>query len=513
MSWSDSNKDMSMHDIKSVPTSNSGPQASVKEGHMARAKPDILRDLSDEQMEAASRKLVRKLDVRLMAPLILMYIMNYLDRNAIAAARISGIVEDLDLTDSEFQTCVSILFVGYILMQVPSNLFLNKIGRPSLYLPACMIVWGVLCGAAGAVHNFGGLVAARFLLGFVEAAYFPGCMVCLTTWYTRKELAFRTALLYCGSLISGAFSGLIAAGITHDLDGALGLAAWRWLFIIEGAITVVIAFGVVLILPDFPINTKWLSDQERALATYRLFVDVGEEDWVSSEEESLFVGLKQCLGDYKTYVLIPLVFGVVSSGTINSYFPSVVSTLGYNRTNTLLLTAPPYLLSCIVALGVSLNADRTGERYFHFTLPVWVSIAGFIISAAAVNLPARYFAMMIMLPGVYTAFTLGLTWAANTIPRPPAKRAATLALCNACANCSSVYGPFMYPAFSAPRYGIAMGVNAGTALMSIIVATIFRLILKKLNRELDMAEGVVASGDEEGKGRDTSRARGFRYLL
>ena len=82
MSWSDSNKDMSMHDIKSVPTSNSGPQASVKEGHMARAKPDILRDLSDEQMEAASRKLVRKLDVRLMAPLILMYIMNYLDRYA-----------------------------------------------------------------------------------------------------------------------------------------------------------------------------------------------------------------------------------------------------------------------------------------------------------------------------------------------------------------------------------------------------------------------------------------------
>jgi hypothetical protein len=428
-------------------------------------------------------------------------------------------------------------------MQVPSNMFLNKIGRPSIYLPACMIVWvrtsaliapddtdqapqGILCGAAGAVQGFGGLVACRFLLGFVEAAYFPGCMVCLTTWYTKKELAFRTALLYCGSLISGAFSGLIAAGITHDLDGALALSAWRWLFIIEGAITVVIAFAVFFILPDFPINTRWLTDHERALATYRLYRDVGEEDWVSSEEESLFAGLKQTLHDRKTYLLIPLIFGVVSSGTINSYFPSVVATLGYSRTNTLLLTAPPYLLSCLVALGVSRNADRTGERYLHFTLPVWVSVAGFIISAAAVNLAARYFAMMIMLPGVYTAFTVGLTWAANTVPRPPAKRAALLALCNACANCSSVYGPFMYPAWTAPRYGIAMGVNAGTALASIGVATVFRGVLRRANRRMDLLEGVVGGdgeaeakevgvvgGEKDGERTEAGRARGFRYLL
>lgn len=280
----------------------------------------------------------------------------------------------------------------------------------------------------------------------------------------------------------------------------------------EGAITVVIAFGVFFVLPDFPINTKWITEEERALATYRLFADVGQDDWQSSSEESILDGLKQCLRDYKTFILIPLVFGVVSSGTINSYFPSVVSTLGYGRTRTLLLTAPPYLLSCIVALGVSFNADRTGERYFHFTLPVWVSVAGFIISAAVVNVPARYFSMMIMLPGVYTAFTVGLTWAANTVPRPPAKRAALLALCNACANCSSVYGPFMYPAFSAPRYGIAMGVNAGTALMSIVVATMFRFVLKGLNRKLDASEGFTA--DEERKVEEGQRVvKPFRYLL
>lgn len=249
---------------------------------------------------------------------------------------------------------------------------------------------------------------------------------------------------------------------------------------------------------------------------WRLVVDVGEEDWVSTEAEGIFVGLTQCVRDYKTWLLVPLVFGVVSSGTINSYFPSVVATLGYKRTETLLLTAPPYLLSCIVALGVSYNADRTGERYLHFTLPVWVSIAGFIISASAVNVPARYFSMMIMLPGVYTAFAIGLTWAANTIPRPPAKRAALLALCNATANCSSVYGAFLYPAGTAPRYLVAMGLNAGTALLSIIVATILRITLKRLNGALDEAEGsAFATGGHTARDTDEGQRngeKGFRYL-
>lgn len=116
--------------------------------------------------------------------------------------------------------------------------------------------------------------------------------------------------------------------------------------------------------------------------------------------------------------------------------------------------------------------------------------------------------MMIMLPGVYTAFTIGLVWAANTLPRPPAKRAAVLALCNACGNCSSIYGPFMYPDSTAPRYLIAMCVNAGTALLSISMATILRRELKALNKRLDDAD---TSGMDRGVSRETGN-KSFRYL-
>ena len=161
---------------------------------------------------------------------------DYLDRNAIASTRLGGITEDLGLVGNQFQTSVSILFVGYllpesdadsryILMQVPSNLFLDRIGKPAIYLPACMVIWGTISSLTAAVHSFGGLLACRFFLGFIEAAYFPGCLFFLSSWYTRKELAFRTAILYSGSLISGAFSGLIAAGIVGGLDGGRGLVS------------------------------------------------------------------------------------------------------------------------------------------------------------------------------------------------------------------------------------------------------------------------------------------------
>ena len=236
--------------------------------------------------------------------LVLMYVMNYLDRNNIAAARLAGLEEELNLSSTQYLTALSILFVGYLLMQIPSNLFLNKLGKPALYLPTVMIIWGVISAATAGAQSFGGLIAIRFFLGFVEAAYFPGCLFFLSSWYTRKELGFRTAILYSGSLLSGAFSGLISAGITNGLDGAKGLRAWRWLFIIEGVITIVIAFAAYLVLPNFPRTTSWLTENERQLAIWRLDEDIGEDDWIGSEQQTFFHGMKLAFADVKMWILV-----------------------------------------------------------------------------------------------------------------------------------------------------------------------------------------------------------------
>lgn len=494
-----------------------GPTTSEQEAAAPRAgrtrtleAPEFIRNMTPEERATVEAKLKRKIDMRLMPMIILMYILNYLDRNNIAAAKLAGLLTDLHLTGVQFQTSVSILFVGYLLMQVPSNLFLNKIGKPSLYLPTCMVIWGLISGLTAACQNYGGLIACRFMLGFVEAAYFPGCLYYLSCWYTRQELGLRTAMFYSGALISGAFSGLISAGVKANMDGDRGLRAWRWLFIIEGAMTVVVALASYFVLPNFPRTTSWLTEEERALAVWRLEEDVGEDDWVDSQTQTFKDGAKLAFADIKTYVLMFLLFGIVASGSVTNFFPTVVATLHKSNVETLLLTAPPYVLAVISTFLNSWHADRTGERYLHITIPLCFAIFAFILAACTTSIAPRYVAMMLMVPGVYSGYVVALAWISNSLPRPPAKRAAALAFINAISNTSSIYASYMYSDSDAPRYVVAMSVNCAMCVMAIIAATVQRIILVRLNKKLD--QGIFVEGAINAVPTEAGQ-KGFRFRI
>ncbi|KFY20191.1 hypothetical protein V491_03919, partial [Pseudogymnoascus sp. VKM F-3775] len=473
--------------------------------------PALVAAMSLERRAEAEKALVRKIDIRLMPMIVLMYIMNYLDRNNIAAARLGALEEDLNLRDNEYATCISILFVGYVLMQIPSNLYLNKIGKPAIFLPSCMVVWGVISTATAACHNFGGLVACRFMLGFVEAAYFPGCLYYLSCWYTRAELGFRYSILYSGALISGAFSGLLAAGIVGNMDHLHGLRSWRWLFIIEGTITIGIAAAAFFILPNFPRTTTWLSEEERQLAAWRMEEDIGEDDWINSESQSFLNGIKLALIDIKTWILLVILFGIVSSGSVTSFFPSVVGSLNFTNVQTLLLTVPPYVLCVITTYINAWHADRTGERFYHIVLPLSVAVIAFILAAATTSTAPRYVAMMLMIPGLYCGYTVALGWISNTLPRPAAKRAAAIAFINCISNVASIYTSYMY---IKPKFTIAMIVNCITAAMSILTAAGLRFMLIRLNKQMDAAEAAIVEEGEEvdQHGIPINAAKsGFRY--
>ncbi|CAG8002530.1 unnamed protein product [Penicillium salamii] len=487
--------------------------------HLASQMPTCLVNLSLEEREKMEKKLVRKIDIRLLIMIVVMYILNYLDRNNIASAKLAGLEEDLNLKGEQYQTSVSILFVGYLLMQVPSNMILNKFGKPSIYLPGCMLAWGILSTCTAATKSYGGLLACRFILGFVEAAYFPGCLYLLSAWYTRKELVKRTAFLYSGSLISGAFSGLIAAGITNGLSGARGISAWRWLFIIEGAITIFVALISIFIIPDLPRTTSWLTDDEKALAAWRQTEDIGEEDWVDSEQQSMFHGAKLAFKDYKVWLLLGTIYGCTASGAVTTFFPIVMSGLGKDSVTTLLLTTPPYLIGTIVVLIAAWHADKTGERYLHIALPPILAIACFIIAVTTTSFAPRYVAMCLMIGGIYSSYVVVLGYISNILPRPATKRAAALALINCLSNVCQVYTPYLYPNSAAPQYTMAFSYNIAMSAVTIIFATILRIVLGRLNKRLDEEEGTnIASSisrrdnEEEGlPGRAV--AQGFRFLL
>ena len=275
-----------------------------------------------------------------------------------------------------------------------------------------MGLWGIVSGCTALVTNFKGLVICRFFLGFLEAPFFPGALFLLSSWYTPRELATRTAIVYTGSLLSSAFGGLVGAGVQYGLNGTRGLHPWQWLFIIEGVATVALSLIAVFVLPDFPATTRWLSNQEKAIAVHRIHVHSGSLD---EERGSMLKGLKLALVDYKVWLLTLVVILKTSAGAVTSFIPTLVATFKFGDVQSLLMTAPPYIFAAIVAMGVSISSDKRSERYFHLVTPLFVGMVGFIIAAATQTLAGRYFSLFLMLGGVYGSFDITYAWISSTV--------------------------------------------------------------------------------------------------
>lgn len=471
-------------------------------------------------------KLRRKIDALIMPLVILVYLMNYIDRNNYAAARLQGLEKDLGLVGDQYQTGLSILFVGYILMQVPSNLLLNYAGRPSLYLGFFVIAWGLVSALTSQVHNYSEIVACRFILGLVEAPFFAGVLFYLSKWYTKGELSLRMAIFYSGSLISGAFGNLIAAGILSGLNGARGMAAWQWLYIIEGSITVTIGLVICVVLPDFPDTWKKLSPELKHIANRRLAIDAAEADVDLPGGMSQITGLKLAFSDPKTYVLAIGYMCITGAAGFQNFFPTLTATLGYSHIVSLLLVAPPYIFMVLWSFGHSLLSDRLANRFWFWMYPIPITIVGFLIFMFTDSFGPRYFSFFLMI-FVFAMNGTCYAWISNAIPRPPAKRAAALAFINSIGNSASIWTPFTYTDSSKPYYRPALGINIGLLVVAGICGCILRVILQRQNRQLERLENEDAVLSEkdlvklrktaEVEGIDIAAARamqkGYRFMI
>ncbi|KAK1852230.1 major facilitator superfamily transporter [Colletotrichum chrysophilum] len=478
-------------------------------------KPNSADDVVIQDRELKERRLVRRIDIRILVfqELLLQrtdiswaHVLNYLDRNNIATARLGDFEKDIGLVGTQYNTIISVFFVGYILTQVPTNMILNKM-RPSIFLPVVMCCWAVVSASTGAVQNYTGAVVLRFLLGFVEAPFFPGALYLFSSWYTKKELAVRISVLYAAGQMAGAFGGLLGSAIMGGMNGKLGLADWRWLFIIEGTIPIPVAVLTYFTLPDYPTTTKWLTDEERQLATLRITEEAVEED--DRGEATAWQGLKMSFTDPALYMIWLMQLGLNTAASFTNFFPTIVATLGYNQRNTLLLSAPPYVFAAILGITNSWHSDKHRERWLHIVWPQVFCSVGFIISATTHNVAARYTATFMMM-SVYGSFGCILSWVSTTLPRPSTKRAVSYAVVNAGSNLASIYASYFYPKSHGPQYWQANILNVAFAALCILLATILHFYLRWRNRKLRRAgdEDLLAAGVREGS---RSRALGERW--
>ncbi|KAG8161297.1 hypothetical protein KVR01_009561 [Diaporthe batatas] len=486
---------------------------------------DHLRKLSPEELEVEKR-LRKKIDVLIMPLCVLVYLMNYIDRNNYAAARLQGLEEDLNMTDREYQIGLSTLFVGYVLMQVPSNAMLNYAGRPSWYIGFFVIIWGLVSLLTSQVKTAGQIIGTRFVLGFVEAPFFPGILFYLSKWYTKEELSLRMAIFYSGSLISGAFGNLIAAGILNGLAGARGYSAWQWLYILEGAITIFFGILVCLVLPDFPDTWKKLSEDERRVAMRRLAIEASEADVDEAGGMSQIRGIKLALTDPKTYLLALAYHGQTGAAGIQNYFPTLTQTVVKDRIHALLLCAPPYIFMVVFSFVHCRISDKLAKRFWFFTYPIPITIVGFIVFMAVDNFGARYFSLFLQI-FVFALNGIIYAWISSSIPRPPAKRAAALAFINSVGNAASIWTPFTYKTKDAPHYRPALGICIGLQVLAAVCALALKLLLEKQNAQLARMENSDAQLTErdvkklektaqvEGVTVAEARAlqKGYRYII
>ncbi|KAI1480845.1 MFS general substrate transporter [Daldinia eschscholtzii] len=458
-----------------------------------------------------TKRLTRKVDLHLLPMLMLMYMLNFLDRNNLSQARLGTLEDDLGMTGTDFNLATSILFVGYILMQLPSNLLITRV-KPSVYLGVAMTIWGAISTAQAATRTFASLVVCRFFLGFAEAPFFPGAIFLMSSWYTRRELALRIAWFYCGHSVANAFGGLLGAGVLGNLSGAHGIAGWRWLFIIEGSITIFSAICSAFILPNYPATTKWLSLEERAYAQWRLVKDAGEVD--VADASSIKEGVMLALRDPRLYLFTLLQHASLLTQTFQYFFPTILQTLGYGNIETLLLTAPVWAVCFLVSLVVTYTSGRFADRSIHIVCLILISAAGNIIVVATLNKAVRFFALFLLPMGAVPAYQIILAWVANSFPRPLVKRSACISFANMVGNSANIYGTYMYPAADGPRYLTGGAATAADALLVAVLAIIARFVLQAQNRKL-AARDAFESGELETQPRNpnTTTPVGFRYIL
>lgn len=436
-----------------------------------------------------ARKLVRRLDWKLIPILVVIYLASFLDRGNIGNARIEGLEADLGLSPQQYSWALSVFFFAYATFEMFANIPL-KILRPSVWLPLCICAWGTVMTLQGIVQNYGGLVTTRFLLGMTEAAFFPGAMFILSNWYTRRELQRRMAYLYASASIAGAFSGILAFGLAK-MDGIGGLEGWRWIFIIEGIATVIIGFVAPFLLQDSIERSKWLDPEEKRFLRTRLSMDRQGRD--KGPFKKLY--LKQALTDYKIYMLAFIYFAdAVATYSLSFALPSIIRQLGYTSANAQLLTIPVYVAAAIYTVLIAVQADKTRQRAKFVLIPYLTAIAGLIICLATPQprLPGLIlFAVFLIAMGAYSVVPSVISWNANN-SAGEWKRGIAIGMQIGFCNYGGVVGSNIFLSREAPRYPTGYGTSLAFLGAACIVTVILHVLLKRENARRDlMSEEVV----------------------
>ncbi|KAJ4179419.1 hypothetical protein NW755_012504 [Fusarium falciforme] len=450
----------------------------------------------DAQFE---KRVLRKVDWRLLPILGCLYTIALVDRSNVAVARISGMDEDLGLDQgSRASISLMVFFIGYIIFEIPSNAFIHKLGAAN-WLAFLAVAWGLVSLGIGFLHNWQGFAVLRSFLGVFEAGFFPGCVYLVSSWYRRYEVQKRMAGFFLTASALSAFANILAYGLIQ-ISKLHSYKGWRWIFIIEGAITVVAGIGSWFIIVDFPDSSAntFLTPEERAFVKARLAADRGPEE---REKVTLKVVAKTA-ADWKPWAFsLMYAAGAVGVYAFLFFLPLILrGGLGYSLEMSFILSTPPSLFSVIEAMTISWLADKMKMRGPFVVFQGLIGIIGLCMTGFLDSPTPRYIGTFLGVAGANGLVVTTLAWQANNIVGD-SRRAVSTAILISMSGVGGIYSSMVFRQQDAPNYlpGIiaVMAINIAAVLTAI--ATM--VLLRWQNQRAD--KGEVLCEDREG----------FRYTL
>jgi MFS family permease len=327
------------------------------------------------------RSTIKKISIRLVPFVALMFFINYLDRTAISFAGPNGMNDDLAMTAAQYGFASGIFFIGYIILEVPSNLALYKFGARR-WLARIMVSWGIVAALFAWVQNAEQLYILRFALGVAEAGFFPGAILFLSLWVPAQHRSKILALFYLAQPLTTVI-GAPLAGALIGADGAFGLAGWRFMYLAVALPAIVVGVIAWYYLPDRPKDAKWLTTDEQEWLTTAL---ASEAKTKTAGEHG---GLRTVLGNGRVWTLCAIYFGFIYGLYALAFFlPTIIAgfetqfgtKFGFIEKG--LITAIPYLPAAVFLWFWSKDAQKRGVRTWHIAGP---AVAG------AVSIPLALF--------------------------------------------------------------------------------------------------------------------------
>ncbi|KAL6915246.1 hypothetical protein FSST1_013006 [Fusarium sambucinum] len=453
--------------------------------------------------EAEERAVVRKLDLLIMPLLIAGFFVLQLDRGNIGNALTDFFLAEVGITQFQFNIGNQLLSLGIVLLELPSNLILYRVG-PQKWISCQIFCWGLVATFQAFIKGkgVGAYYATRLLLGLLEAGFIPAGLYTLTQWYKRNETSRRFTAFFLGNMIASAASGLIAYGILQ-MRGVAGLSGWQWMFLIEGMITIVVGVVFALLMPHSPkspsniMRHSYFTPREIHIITHR----VANESLAQSPRHKYvkWADIKAAFSRWYIYPQLTVSFCCIAIiSPLGTYQPSIIASYGYDRLQANALSSVGNWVVIVLNLSFGWIADKTQRRGGLVLLAAILSFVFCLATrqlATSMNRDLKYGILVCTTLWGSVAHPLNGSWLAVNI-RNPAERSITMALLIMTANAAGLAGAQIFQAHDAPLYRTGFTVILTLASIALVFAVGSNAQYLSLNKSLSEKEKAVQEAEE-----------------